>query len=89
MPAFSSLAFSQVAFSSAAFSFDSSGSSVTFFRGLTKAGGIANHRGLSRPTLALVATGGGTYTVTKTHQLHAENPGTVSNETYLIDNELP
>tara|TARA_R110000868_G_scaffold401148_1_gene676469 strand:+ start:277 stop:543 length:267 start_codon:yes stop_codon:yes gene_type:complete len=65
------------------------GSTVLFFNGVTMAGGVTRHSGISRPTIKLSDAGGGTYNVVKTHEIYAENAGRVSMETYLIDGLLP
>ena len=66
------------------------GSTVTFFTGVSVADGVTHFKGISRPTVTLEDAGGGTYTVTKTHELSGEfNPDSLSRETYLIDGELP
>lgn len=65
------------------------GSVVQFFSGISRVGGVVQHRGISRPTIQLADAGGGTYLVTKTHEVYAETPGSISDTTYLIDGELP
>lgn len=65
------------------------GSVVVIFQGISNADGVTNFQGISRPTIVLVDAGGGTYTVTKTHQIYSETPGSISDTTYLIDGLLP
>jgi len=66
------------------------GSTVVFFTGVSTAAGVTHFQGISRPTIQLEDAGGGTYTVTKTHELSGElNPDSLSRETYLIDGILP
>jgi len=69
---------------------EGAGSTVVFFTGVSKAAGVTHFQGISRPTIQLEDAGGGTYTVTKTHELSGElNPDSLSRETYLIDGILP
>jgi len=66
------------------------GSTIVFFTGVSTAAGVTHFQGISRPTIQLEDAGGGTYTVTKTHELSGElNPDSLSRETYLIDGLLP
>ena len=66
------------------------GSTVIFFQGVSTANGVTYFKGVSRPTISLADAGGGTYTVTKTHELSGDlKPDALHRETYLIDGELP
>lgn len=66
------------------------GATVIFFSGVSNAGGAVHFQGISRPTIQLADAGGGTYTVTKTHELSGKlKPDSVNRETYLIDGLLP
>ena len=66
------------------------GSAVTIYSGVSTADGVTYHTGISRPTIKLTPTGPGTYTVEKEHKVSGDlNPGIISQETYLIDGEIP
>lgn len=83
-------AFQEDAFQNDAFQIESgAGVIVLFFSGVSRVGGVVQHRGISRPTIQLEDAGGGTHLVTKTHEVYAETPGSISDTTYLIDGELP
>jgi len=65
------------------------GSTVLFYNGISKANGVVFFKGISKPNIVLTDAGGGTYTVAKTHQVHNMKTDSVSDETYIIDGELP
>lgn len=65
------------------------GSTVIFFSGVSQAGGVSSHQGVSRPNIALTDAGGGKYNVTKTHHPEDFTEASVSRITYIIDGELP
>lgn len=65
------------------------GSTVIFFNGVSVAGSVTQHQGVSRPQIALADAGGGTYTVTKTYGQSDMDADSVRRETYLIDGVIP
>jgi hypothetical protein len=65
------------------------GSTITFFTGVSSFG-LSDHQGVSRPTLALTAVGGGLHTVVKTHGLSGNQiADSVSTQKHLVDGNLP
>lgn len=65
------------------------GSTVLFFNGVSMVGAVTQHQGVSRPNVTLTDAGGGSYTVTKTHEEYDFKSDGVNRETYDIDGELP
>ena len=66
------------------------GSTVLFYQGVSSVNGVTYHKGISRPTIQLADAGGGTYTVTTTGEVSGDlKADSISQETYLIDGDLP
>lgn len=65
------------------------GSTVLFFNGVSAAGSVTQHGGVSKPNITLADAGGGTYTITKTYSVYDFKPEGVNRETYKIDGDLP
>lgn len=65
------------------------GSTVLFYNGVSMAGSVTQHGGISRPQVSLTDAGGGTYNVTKKYEEYDFKADGVNRETYLIDGELP
>lgn len=66
-----------------------SGSIVLIYSGVSKADGLSQHQGISRPIVQLADAGGGTYTVTKVAGISNMKADSVTEHTYLIDGDLP
>lgn len=65
------------------------GSTVQIFNGVVMADGIYQHETISEPFLTLVPAGGGSYTVTKTHEIRSNKGDADVRETYLVDGKKP